>query len=352
MSGAPQGRGAQGARGDLGGTGDIRGDVSLRAIAEASGKSISTVSRVLRGKPGVSEEARTAVEVALRTLGVRSRQAPRAGTLIALVQAVVRGSDVDPYETLALEVAQRMFRRGWVAVRVATGEDLASSAARLAKAGVSGAIVLGGGTATPEAARLAAHGIPLIRVSNARHEGVAQIVLDSAQGIDTAVRHLVHLGHRRIGLATPEDSSASIRTGAFRKSIADVLHIPATRDQAPVVVGGTGIMSGSQAADQLLRERCTAIISCSPALTFGVLEAARRLGLGVPRDLSILSVGEMPDADVVDPPMSQVAYDWAAIAESVLEELARLVRGAGHPADYLVAPELVLRSSEKPVAQR
>ncbi len=343
------------------GSEDLRGDVSLRAIAEASGKSVSTVSRVLRGKPGVSQETAEAVEVALRTLGVRRPTERRQGTLVALVQAVVRGTDVDPYESLALEIVQRMFRRDWVAVRIATGEDLASTAARLKESGVAGAVVLGGGTATPEVGRLAALDIPLVRVSNARHEGVAQVVLDAAQGIDTATRHLVHLGHRRIGLATPEDSSAGIRTSAFRRSMADILHIPATREQAPVEVGGPGIMSGAQSADHLLALDCTAIISCSPALTFGVLEATRRRGLRVPRDLSLLTVGEMPDADVVDPPMSQLAYDWPAIAESVLGELARLMKSGadaralaarGGLPDFRVAPELVLRSSEKPMRGR
>lgn len=330
----------------------MRTDVSLNRIAELSGLSASTVSRVLRDRPGVSAEARRAVEVALRTLGVASALPEDSPAVVAVVQAEVTGADVDPFETLYLETVRRIYRVGKVALRVTTGPELPSPATRLQEFGVAGAVVLGGQSAGPEAKRLAALNFPVVRVSNARHEGTGQIVLDASQGIDTAVRHLVHLGHRRIGIAVPEDSAAANRVAAYRRSMADLLHIPATRDQAPVAQAGPGILAGAQAADGLLRANCSAVISCSPALTFGVLESARRLGLDVPQDLSLLTVGEMPDADVVHPPLSQVTFDWGRLAQTAISELERLMAGARTLPDYSVAPELVLRSSELPVRTR
>lgn len=330
----------------------MRADVSLKQIAEVSGVSVSTASRVLRGAPGVSEASRRAVEVALRTLGVRTDERQVGSGMIAVVQAALTGADVDPFESLYLEVVRRIFRVGRVALRVTTGPGLPSMAATLQEYGVAGAVVLGGQSAGPEAQRLAALHVPVIRVSNARHEGTGQIVLDASQGIDTAVRHLIHLGHRRIGIAVPEDSAAATRVAAFRRSMADVLHIAATRDQAPVTMAGPGILAGSQAAEKLLQANCSAVISCAPALTFGVLESARRTGLDVPRDLSLLTVGEMPDADVVHPPLSQVTFHWERLAQTAISELERLMVGAATLPDYSVAPELVLRSSEQPVRRR
>ncbi|MEV0984202.1 LacI family DNA-binding transcriptional regulator [Brevibacterium sp. NPDC049920] len=331
----------------------MRTDVSLARIAEVSGRSESTVSRVLRRAPGVSAEARRAVEVALRTLGVSGAEAaPSDRGIIAVVQAVVLGADVDAFESLFLEMVRRIYRVGRVALRVTTGPELESSATRLQEFGIVGAVVLGGQSAGPEAKRLAALNIPVMRVSNARHEGTGQIVLDATQGIDTAVRHLVHLGHRRIGIAVPEDSAAASRVAAYRRSMADLLHIPATRDQAPVAQAGPGILAGSQAAERLLQANCSAVISCSPAITFGVLESARRAGLDVPRDLSLLTVGEMPDADAVHPPLSQVTFDWPQLAQTAIGELERLIAGSRTLPDYSVTPELVLRSSEMPVRTR
>lgn len=352
----------------------MRSDITLKQIAAASGLSVSTVSRVLREQPGTSAAARRAVEVALGTLGVRHEDEARtSGTVIAVVHAAPIAGDVDPFESLHLEIVERIFALGWVAVRVQTGPDLASAAEVLESFGVAGAVVLGGGSAGPEAERLAALGVPVIRVSNAGHAGFAQLVLDSSEGIRLAVRHLIHLGHRRIGLVVPEDSAASTRVGAFRRAMAEVLHIPATRDQAPVVVAGPGILAGSQAADELLEAQCSAAISCAPSITFGFLESTRRLRLSVPQDFSLLTVGDMPDAELVHPPMSQVTFDWAALAEAALRELERLMRadsrgqqtGGGSSGstgesrgrspqlpDYKVSPDLVLRASERALDRR
>ena len=72
--------------------------------------------------------------------------------------------------------------------------------------------------------------------------------------------HLVHLGHKRIGLAVLRDSAAPARIAGFRRSMAGILHIPATRDQAPVVEAAGGAMAGVAAAEELLDLRCTAVI--------------------------------------------------------------------------------------------
>ena len=123
-------------------------------------------------------------------------------------------------------------------------------------------------------------------------------------------------------------------------------------------------------------EAVAAAISCAPAITFGFLESTRRLRLAVPQDFSLLTVGDMPDAEVIHPPMSQVTFDWAALAEAALRELERLMRAGGAGAagpgggaargggsgagggrtpqlpDYRVSPELVLRASERAIGRR
>src|SRR5699024_8963708 len=188
-------------------------------------------------------------------------------------------------------------------------------------------------------------GLPLIRISNARHDdGIPRIYLDATGGIDTAVAHLVHLGHRRIGLAVLRDSAAPARIAGVRRSMAGILHIPATRDPAP----------GVAAAEELIDLRCTAVIACAPSLSFGLLEAAQRLRLDVPRDLSLLTVGDVPDADVVEPPLSQVVYDWAMVAQSAIDEIRAMIASgeSGAHVDYTVDPDLVLRSSSVPPQRR
>nr|WP_275902090.1 LacI family DNA-binding transcriptional regulator [Brevibacterium zhoupengii] len=281
--------------------------------------------------------------------------------MIALVKPTVPPGNVDPYARLFELLTSKVFAQGIAAVHVEAAIERADALAEslLGPHGgqphVQGAIVLGGGAAGELAAKLAERGLPQIRVSNARHpDGISRIVLDATDGIATAVQHLVHLGHRRIGLAVLRDSAAAVRIAGFRKSIAQVLHIPATRDQAPVVEAAGGTMAGVAAAEELLGQQCSAVIACAPSLSFGILEAAGRARLDVPRDLSLLTVGDMPDADVIAPPLSQVSYDWEAIAVSALNEVRAMMADPGTEAaiDYSVTPDLVLRASAVPPQRR
>ena len=372
--------------------------LTLKQIAQTAGVSIATASRVLRGIPGTSAKSRAAVERALLTLGV----APRAGSalsaytgtpaftgaftlpgaqaragadthaaggaagaesamrgsgrapgqLIAVVQHAPVGGEIDPYEELFLEVSERLFRVGFVPVRVLTGLDQPSVADKILAAGIAGALVLGGGTAGPEAVRLTERGLPVVRVSQTDHRGIPQVMLDSTSGIDTAIRHLVNLGHRRIGLAVPRNSAAAARIASFRKSLAEALHINATRDQAPVVSAEAGLPAGTEAAQQLVDENCTAVICASPSIAYGLLDVAARYRLRIPEHLSMLTVGSLPDADVLNPPASQVTFDWPAVAATSVGALQTMLDRPSYIPNYVVTPELVLRRSEKPISPR
>lgn len=323
---------------------------TLKQIAQLSGLSVATVSRVLRGKPSVSESAVRAVETAVRTLGYG--RATGECSAIAVVQAVPVGSDVDPYESLFLHVSERLFEVGRAAVRVLTGPGIPPATPMLASSGIRGALVLGGSSAGPEAVRMQEEGIRVLRIAQSTYAETAQIVLDPTTSLNTALSHLVNLGHTRIGLAVPRNSAAAARISTFRKRLAELLHISATRDQAPVAMAEPGLPAGIHAAQKLLMANCTAVIATSPSLTFGFLEAARRERLSVPEHVSLLTVGDISDADVLNPPVSQVTYDWQAVAETAVGMLETMLSRPGYMPAYSMSPELVLRSSEKPIRRR
>lgn len=323
---------------------------TLKQIAELSGLSVATVSRVLRKQPSVSESAVRAVESAVRTLGYGVK--PDSGSAIAVVQAIPVGSDVDPYESLFLHVSERLFDVGRAAVRVLTGPDIPPATEVLTRSGIKGALVLGGGSAGPEAVRMQSAGIRVLRIAQSTYAETAQIILDPTTSLNTALSHLVNLGHTRIGLAVPRNSAAAARISTFRKRLAELLHISATRDQAPVAMAEPGLPAGIHAAQKLLAANCTAVIATSPSLSFGVLEAARRAHLSVPEHVSLLTVGDMCDADVLSPPISQVTYDWQAVAETAVGTLETMLSRPGYMPAYSMSPELVLRSSDKPIRKR
>lgn len=333
---------------------------TLRQIAEAADLSPSTVSRVLREVPGTSEAARAAVAAALRGLGVEpsadGAARPDGPLLVGVVSNLLEDPDIDHYGTVALALNREIFARGHIAVSITAAEDLDPVEACVSR-GIAGVIVLGGAEAGRLAPRLAEADIPVVRISNAPHSGLPQFVLDASTGIETAVRHLVHMGHRRIGFAVMQNSAAESRAHVFRQAVSQMLHVQATRSEAPVEFAREGQHAGIHAAEVLLAQGITAAITTSPALALGFFEATAQARLQMPRDLSLLTVGDLQDADVLSPPMSQVTYDWVRLAESAVAELTRVVdqRAAGATeaaAHYRVVPELVLRASIRPVTSR
>jgi DNA-binding LacI/PurR family transcriptional regulator len=318
------------------------------------------VSRVLREVPGTSDAARSAVAAALRGLGVEpsadGAARPDGPLLVGVVSNLLEDPDIDHYGTVALALNREIFARGHIAVSVTAAEDLDPVESCVSR-GIAGVIVLGGAEAGRLAPRLAEAGIPVVRISNAPHSGLPQFVLDASTGIETAVRHLVHMGHRRIGFAVMQNSAAESRAHVFRQAVSQMLHVQATRTEAPVEFAREGQHAGIHAAEVLLAQGITAAITTSPALALGFFEATAQARLQMPRDLSLLTVGDLQDADVLSPPMSQVTYDWVRLAESAVAELTRVVdqRAAGATeaaAHYRVVPELVLRASIRPVTRR
>lgn len=337
---------------------------SLAEIAGAAGVSQATVSRVLRNKPNVSAAAQRAVQVALATLGMTT--SPSEVPKLAVVQRAPSPAEVDPFERFGLEIVRRAAASGAVCLRCYLDSAWQCDAESLRQVGAAGVIALGDGRPAQLAYELAAAGLPTTLVAatgagSGLSAGLAdepdrqptRFELEDGRGVLTALRHLVQLGHVRIGLAAAAGESTASVVAEFRSGLAAGLHIVASRDQAPVAVSEPTLVAGARAAETLLDAGCTAVISCAPALTFGMLEALRRRSLRVPEHLSLLTVGEMPDADLLAPPMSQVAYDWPLLAAEVVHGFVTSGAAAHGPAPvYRITPDLILRGSEAPLRRR
>src|SRR5699024_3208117 len=163
--------------------------VRLAEIAGTAGVSKATASRALRDPESVSAASRAKVQQALAILGAaghstgpgRSGQPPTpedggGSPMIALIKPAVSAGHVGPYSRLAEILTNRMFGLRIAVVHI---EPIAERNAILAETllgaehggpTVAGAVVVGGGAAGELAGMLAARGLPLIRISTARHD--------------------------------------------------------------------------------------------------------------------------------------------------------------------------------------
>lgn len=192
--------------------------------------------------------------------------------------------------------------------------------------------------------------VVLLDPLNAPSAAIPSIGVTNWHGATTAVQHLIDLGHRRIGLLAGRSSSlaGAARLHGYRAALAEA-GIP----YDPALVRSTDFDHGEalRAARQVLdrSERPTALFAASDAQALGALEAARQLGIAVPRELSIMSFDDTQVAAMASPPLSAVRQPFRELGQEATRVLLHLAEGrplATRRREF--ATELVVRMSTAP----
>jgi DNA-binding LacI/PurR family transcriptional regulator len=154
----------------------------------------------------------------------------------------------------------------------------------------------------PEVERLRAAGVPCVLI-DAEHSSFPSIAVDDVAGGEMATRHLVELGHRRVALIGDPPPEFRFewsrdRTHGYERALASAR----IEVRSEYVREGTRLphVARAVAAELLsLPERPTAIFAASDTQAIGVLEAARALGIDVPRELSVVGFDDVEVAAYV-----------------------------------------------------
>jgi LacI family xylobiose transport system transcriptional regulator len=188
-----------------------------------------------------------------------------------------------------------------------------------------------------EHALLTASSIPLVALdpSGMPPDSVPAVSAANWNGGVAAARHVVDLGHRRIAVISGPAKSliARARLEACR-AVLDAAGIPLAEDI--VRSGQFDFEAGMQFAQELLSraERPTAIICGNDLQALGVYEAARRAGLRIPEDVSVVGFDDVESARRCGPPMTTVRQpfdDMGAAAARLALTYARWRDSRAHP---------------------
>jgi DNA-binding LacI/PurR family transcriptional regulator len=325
----------------------------LADIARQARVSEATVSRVLNGKSGVSDATRAAVLTALDVIGyerpthLRSRKARMVGLVVPEL-----GNPIFP--ALAEVVAGALAQRGFNAVLCTRTGSMSEAqyVEMLLERQVSGMIFAGGQYAEADAphdhyVRLRQLRLPVVLV-NAAAENLdfPRVSTDDGVAMEQAYSHLAYLGHTSIGLILgPSDHMPSLRKlQAFEQIGARFGRGPV----APELVERTrfSIEGGHAAASRLIGRGATAIICASDPLALGAVRAARRAGLGVPSDVSVVGYDDSAFMACTDPPLTTVRQPIESIGRAAVEMLVGQIEGSSIAAEELFfEPEIVARGS-------
>jgi DNA-binding LacI/PurR family transcriptional regulator len=331
----------------------------LAVVAQKVGVSEATVSRVLNGKPGVSEATREAVLTALDVLGYE-RPTRLRGERARLVGLVLPELQNPIFPAFAEVVGGALAQHGLTALLCTSSAGGVSEAAYvdlLLQQQASGAIFAGGHYTEADASHdhyriLLQRKLPTV-LTNAAIDGLGfpQVSCDDAVAAEQAFGHLTSLGHQRIGLLLgPGDHVPSQRKlAAFRAANARAGR-PAEQTEGLVEHAMFSLESGQASTLRLLDHGATGIICASDPLALGAIRAARRRGLRVPQDVSVIGYDDSALMTCIDPALTTIRQPIEAMGRAAVELLLHQLEGERvRTAELMFEPELVVRSSTAPL---
>ncbi|MEU1424479.1 LacI family DNA-binding transcriptional regulator [Kitasatospora sp. NPDC005751] len=325
---------------------------TLAEIALEAGVSAPTVSKVLNGRADVAPATRERVEELLHRHGYRRRGSRQVSPLLELVfhelesawaVEVIRGvENAVREEGLSIVLSES-------AGRLSPGQSWVDGVLARRPTGV---VLVLSDLDRSQREQLAGRNIPFVVMDPAGDPGqdVPAVGTTNWDGGLAATRHLLDLGHRRIGLiGGPARMMCSrARADGYRAAL-DMAGVP--YDPELVRAGDFHHESGRRVGLELLAlpDRPTAVFAGNDLQALGLYEAARELGLRIPEDLSVVGFDDLPLARWVGPPLTTVRQPLTEMAETATRlviDLARGVRPGTRRVD--LATSLVERSSTAP----
>jgi len=336
----------------------FRGRATIRDIADLAGVSIATVSRVLNDRPDVAPGTRETVLQVVREHGFSTNRGARALSsgrtgIVGLTLPLVNDAYFGPILSGASEALYEQDMRIMLCPTLHEHDREVSLLDRLTHGTTDGAILMLPEESSDELLHLQANGYPFVVVDprEAPPDGIACVSAMHAAGAKVATEHLLELGHRRIGAigGAPGWYANEERMIGFRAALAAARLLP---DPDMILYGDWSIPTGEIAADELLSrsEPPTAIFAFNDNAAIGILNVARRRGLRVPEDLSVVGFADTIQATIVTPQLTTVRQPLAELGRLGVSLLMRLIEGQRLDALRIeLATTLVVRDSTGPV---
>ncbi len=322
---------------------------TLSAIAGEAGVSVSAVSKVRNGGTDVAADTRARIARLLRQHGYQV--ASQTGFAVA---DLLIGCLDSPWSEELIRGAVEAAAEAEVSVIVTTVSSPAGFARwldRASRRGTGGALCVLQLPGSQELQRLAAARIPLVVIDPPEEPGAAirSVGTTNWQGGMQATRHLIELGHRRIGvIGTEAVWSGRARLAGYR---AAMLEAGLDVDERMVRHDGLTAAGGRAQARRLLAlpDAPTAIVAGNDSQAFGVLQALAERGLRAPLDVSVVGFDDVPVASWATPALTTIRQPLAAMAAAAFRMLSGdLAAVADEPHHLELATSLVIRDSTAP----
>ncbi len=304
---------------------------SIRHIAKLAGTSVSSVSRVLNNSGYASPELRERVESAIRTLNYTPSKGAQMlrGAPSRMIGLMLPSIDVPFFGILAHAIEQELFQRGYQTLICSTAENIDHEAryiSMLLSQRVDGVIVASAFGSTEHFEALREAHIPIVAIDR-ELPGIAgdAVMADHEEGGRMMARHLIELGHRKIGIvgAPAHSQPVQLRLRGIKEEMAE-------RGIAPPAIFMAEEHSFAATyplAKQLVasQPQMTGIIGTTDISAIATIHAVQDHGFSVPRDYSVIGFDDLPEAAYVFPRLTTIAQPIRGVGEQAVRQLESLI---------------------------
>jgi LacI family transcriptional regulator len=293
--------------------------MTLQQIAERAGVSAPTISKVLNGRPDVAPATRERVLQVLHEQQYLPRGASALPSVhkhvelvfdalrnpnnLEILREIVKAAGEHGGHVTVSTVPENMNARRWIH--------------ELERVGRAGVIMVTSRLTPEQQRRLQEAALPLVLIDpiNSVDGPVPSVGATNWRGGVTAVQHLVELGHRRIAMLRGYE--CLVDDARYHGYAAAITEAGIALDPSLVERADFRFQPAVSAAERILRlpERPTGMFAANDLEALGVLEAARRLGLAVPRDLSVVGFDDSLLAATSSPQLTTVRQPFAEMGQ-------------------------------------
>ncbi|MCA9836936.1 MAG: LacI family DNA-binding transcriptional regulator [Trueperaceae bacterium] len=333
-------------------------NITIFDVAQASGVSYSTVSRVLNGFTFVKESTRLKVLEAAEELGYVANMQARslAGGKSKVIGLLVPQLDNGYINEICRGIDQALVKVGYDLMLYTTHHEK-DKEAKYVKAITNGLtdglLLLVPLVPAAYIAMLREQNYPYVLIDQGDNAGESYIV-DSTnwQGAYDATKHLLELGHSRIAFVSgiPELSSSRDRLEGFKAALQEY-DVPF--DSSLIAEGFFEAELAIEATTYLLslNPRPSAIFASNDLSALGAMEAVRQAKLRIPEDISIIGFDDIPQASITYPKLTTIRQPLEQMGRVAVKLLLEQIEKPDlKPRRVTLATQLVVRDSVKQIA--
>ncbi len=333
---------------------------SIADVAEQAGVSTATVSRVLSGRPHVSNELRNKVNNAARAMGYRPNRVARnlRTQRTQLIGLIVSDIQNPFYTSMVRAVEDVAYQQQYSLLLCNSDEDPEKEQFYIEfmrDERVAGVIASPTSEATTSLQALRDAGIPVVAIDRrSSSTPVDTVMLDHEKSAFELTQHLISFGHQRIAaiVGNMQTTSGAERMKGFLNAIRAAGLSP---DPELIRQVKPNEKEGYQAALSLLSQPNppTALFTGNNLISMGALKAIQTKQLRIPEDISIAGHDDLPWMTLIQPALTVAAQPIYEMGRQATELLMLRIQGDDHPLrEVRLQPTMMFRQSCGPVIER